>query len=116
STAARYARRRCPGRAPPAAASATAAAASRPTETTSATRTARLQAEGRNNQGRLAALPSHACTYELRDRSGIILATGRLNLEQQPSAGSSVRLGSTHAFVVDVQHRGDGPHLILEPL
>jgi hypothetical protein len=47
----------------------------------------------------------------------VILATGRLSLEQQPTPGSSsVRLGSTPCFIVDVQHRADGPHLILEPL
>jgi hypothetical protein len=61
-------------------------------------------------------LSGHDCTYELRDRSGKVVSTGRLSLEAQPSPGSSVRLGAVRAFVVDVHHGRDGKHLILEPL
>jgi hypothetical protein len=55
-------------------------------------------------------------TYELRDRSGTILSTGRLTLDERPAAGSTIQLGGRRAFVLEVQSHRDTPHLHLEPL
>jgi hypothetical protein len=55
-------------------------------------------------------------TYELRDRSGSILSTGRLTLDERPAPGSTIQLGKARAFVLDVRSHPDTPHLQLEAL
>jgi hypothetical protein len=55
-------------------------------------------------------------SYELRDRDGTVSSTGRLNLEQRPAPGTTIRLGTTQAFVLEVRYQPDAPHLILETL
>jgi hypothetical protein len=51
--------------------------------------------------------------YELR-RDGVVIATGRIQLEEPPSQGDELTLGSTRARVEDVLPLRDGPRLILE--
>ncbi|HEU5362373.1 MAG TPA: hypothetical protein VFU56_03480 [Gaiellaceae bacterium] len=51
--------------------------------------------------------------YELR-RDGVVVATGRIQLEQPPAAGDELTLGSTRARIEDVLPLRDGPRLILE--
>jgi hypothetical protein len=51
--------------------------------------------------------------YELR-RDGVVVATGRIQLEQPPSAGDELTLGSTRTRVEDVLPLRDAPRLILE--
>jgi hypothetical protein len=51
--------------------------------------------------------------YELR-RDGIVIATGRIQLEEPPSPGDELTLGSTRARVEDVLPLRDVPRLILE--
>jgi hypothetical protein len=51
--------------------------------------------------------------YELR-REGVVVATGRIQLEEQPSPGDELELGSTHARVEEVLPLRSGPRLILE--
>ena len=51
--------------------------------------------------------------YELR-RDGVVIATGRIQLEQPPSPGDELSLGSTHARVEDVLPLRTRPRLILE--
>jgi hypothetical protein len=51
--------------------------------------------------------------YELR-RDGVVIATGRIQLEQAPAPGDELTLGSTHARVEDVLPLRGGTRLILE--
>jgi hypothetical protein len=51
--------------------------------------------------------------YELR-RDGVVIATGRIQLEQPPAPGDELTLGSTHAHVEDVLPLRGGARLILE--
>lgn len=64
----------------------------------------------------LRVVSAFSCTYELRHRSGVILSTGRLTLQQRPAVGAMIRLCSGRAFVLDLQPASDGLHLVLEPL
>jgi hypothetical protein len=48
-------------------------------------------------------------SYELRDRDGTVSSTGRLNLEQRPAPGTTIRLGTTQAFVLEVRYQPDAP-------
>jgi hypothetical protein len=52
--------------------------------------------------------------YELR-REGEIVATGRIQLDEAPAAGDSLRLGSHRVHVAEVLQLGSGPRLILAP-
>jgi hypothetical protein len=51
--------------------------------------------------------------YELR-RGGDVVATGRIHLDEAPSPGDELRLGSTRARVEDVLQLRGTPRLILE--
>jgi hypothetical protein len=51
--------------------------------------------------------------YELR-RDGAVIATGRLQLEDPPSPGDELALGSKRALVEDVLPLRGGKRLILE--
>ena len=51
--------------------------------------------------------------YELR-RDGVVIATGRIQLETTPAPGEELSLGSTRAVVEDVLPRRGGFRLILE--
>ncbi|HEY0417175.1 MAG TPA: hypothetical protein VGC78_12400 [Gaiellaceae bacterium] len=51
--------------------------------------------------------------YELR-RDGNVIATGRIQLEQPPSPGDELSLGSTRARVEDVLPLRGGQRLILQ--
>jgi hypothetical protein len=51
--------------------------------------------------------------YELR-RDGAVIATGRIQLEEQPSPGDELALGSKRALVEDVLPLRGGTRLILE--
>jgi len=51
--------------------------------------------------------------YELR-RNGAVIATGRIQLEQQPSPGDELSLGTTRARVEDVLPLAGRHRLILE--
>jgi hypothetical protein len=51
--------------------------------------------------------------YELR-RDGVVIATGRIQLEEPPSPGDELTLGSSRARVEDVLPLRGGPRLILE--
>jgi hypothetical protein len=50
--------------------------------------------------------------YELR-REGAVIATGRLQLEEPPSPGDTLPLGTQHVRVDDVLHLGRSRRLIL---
>jgi hypothetical protein len=76
----------------------------------------RLAAWQASSPSTLALVVALACTYELRDRSGVILSTGRITLEQRPVVGQAIRLGTKRTFVLDLQPATDGLHLVLEPL
>jgi hypothetical protein len=52
--------------------------------------------------------------YELR-REDEIVATGRIQLEQAPAAGDTLRLGSHRVRIAEVLQLGSGPRLILAP-
>jgi hypothetical protein len=52
--------------------------------------------------------------YELR-REDEIVATGRIQLEQAPAAGDTLRLGSRRVRIAEVLQTGSGPRLILAP-
>jgi hypothetical protein len=51
--------------------------------------------------------------YELR-RENAVIATGRIQLDEPPSPGDTLSLGSQRALVEDVLHLGRTPRLILE--
>ena len=51
--------------------------------------------------------------YELR-KNGAVIATGRLQLDQAPSPGDELSLGSTRARIEDVLPLAGGHRLILE--
>lgn len=51
--------------------------------------------------------------YELR-RDGVVVATGRIQLETKPAPGDELSLGRTRAVVEDVLPRRGGYRLILE--
>jgi hypothetical protein len=51
--------------------------------------------------------------YELR-RNGDVIATGRLQLDEPPSPGDELSLGSTRALVEDVLPLLGGQRLILQ--
>ena len=51
--------------------------------------------------------------YELR-RDGAVIATGRIQLDEPPSPGDELTLGSTRAQVEDVLPLRGRPRLILE--
>jgi len=51
--------------------------------------------------------------YELR-RENAVIATGRIQLDEPPSPGDTLSLGSQQALVEDVLHLGRTPRLILE--
>jgi hypothetical protein len=51
--------------------------------------------------------------YELRN-DGAVIATGRIQLEEQPSPGDELALGSKRARVEDVLPLRGGQRLILE--
>jgi hypothetical protein len=51
--------------------------------------------------------------YELR-RDGAVIATGRIQLDEQPAPGDELSLGSTRARVEDVLPLRGGHRLILE--
>ncbi len=51
--------------------------------------------------------------YELR-HEGAVIATGRIQLEETPSPGDELTLGSTRAVVDDVLPLAGAPRLILE--
>ena len=51
--------------------------------------------------------------YELR-RDGAVIATGRLQLEDPPSPGDELALGSRRALVEDVLALRGGKRLILQ--
>ena len=51
--------------------------------------------------------------YELR-REGAVIATGRIQLEEPPSPGDELALGSTRALVEDVLPLRGRKRLILE--
>jgi hypothetical protein len=51
--------------------------------------------------------------YELR-REGAVIATGRIQLEEQPSPGDELSLGSTRTRVEDVLPLRGSARLILE--
>lgn len=50
--------------------------------------------------------------YELR-KDGAVIATGRIQLEQAPSPGDELSLGSTRALIEDVLPLSGGHRLIL---
>jgi hypothetical protein len=60
-------------------------------------------------------LANLSCTYEFRDRTGRIVSTGRITLEQLPTLAEAVHLGSHLAYVAEIQHLRPEPHLVLEP-
>jgi hypothetical protein len=51
--------------------------------------------------------------YELR-RDGAVVATGRIQLEEQPSPGDELALGSTKTLVEDVLPLRGSKRLILQ--
>lgn len=51
--------------------------------------------------------------YELR-RDGAVIATGRIQLEEPPSPGDELALGSTRALIEDVLPLRGRKRLILE--
>jgi hypothetical protein len=51
--------------------------------------------------------------YELR-REGVVVATGRIHLEEPPEPGDDLSLGSTRATVEEVLPLREAPRLILE--
>ena len=51
--------------------------------------------------------------YELR-RGDTVVATGRIHLDEAPSPGDELKLGSTRARVEDVLQLPGTPRLILE--
>ena len=51
--------------------------------------------------------------YELR-RDGAVIATGRIQLDEQPAPGDVLTLGATSARVEDVLPLRGGQRLILE--
>jgi hypothetical protein len=51
--------------------------------------------------------------YELR-RDGAVIATGRIQLEEPPSPGDELALGSTRTLVEDVLPQRGGQRLILQ--
>jgi hypothetical protein len=51
--------------------------------------------------------------YELR-RDNAVIATGRIQLEDPPSPGDTLSLGSQRVRVVDVVRLGRTPRLVLE--
>ena len=51
--------------------------------------------------------------YELR-KDGAVIATGRIQLEDQPSAGDELTLGSIRTLIDDVIPSAAGHRLILE--
>ena len=51
--------------------------------------------------------------YELR-RDGAVVATGRIQLEEAPSPGDELALGSKRALVEDVLPLRSGKRLILQ--
>ena len=51
--------------------------------------------------------------YELR-RDGAVIATGRIQLEEPPSPGDELKLGSTRALVEDVLPLRGHKRLILQ--
>jgi len=51
--------------------------------------------------------------YELRQQ-GAVIATGRMQLDEQPAPGDTFSLGSQDVRVEDVLHLGRGSRLILE--
>lgn len=51
--------------------------------------------------------------YELR-RDGSVIATGRIQLDEQPSPGDELALGSTRALVEDVLPLRGRKRLILQ--
>jgi hypothetical protein len=53
--------------------------------------------------------------YELR-RDSAVIATGRMQLDDPPSPGDTLSLGTQQVRVEDVVHLGRTPRLILEAL
>jgi hypothetical protein len=53
--------------------------------------------------------------YELR-RDDAVIATGRLQLDEPPSPGDTLSLGTQRVRVEEVVHLGRTPRLILEAL
>jgi hypothetical protein len=51
--------------------------------------------------------------YELR-RDNAVIATGRIQLEDPPSPGDTLSLGTQRVSVAEVVHLGRTPRLILE--
>jgi hypothetical protein len=51
--------------------------------------------------------------YELR-RDNAVIATGRIQLDDPPSPGDILSLGTQRVDVTDVVHAGRTPRLILE--
>ena len=51
--------------------------------------------------------------YELR-RDHAVIATGRIQLEERPSPGDTLSLGTQRVRVEEVVHLGRTPRLILE--
>lgn len=51
--------------------------------------------------------------YELR-RENAVIATGRIQLDDQPSPGDTLSLGTQQVRVEEVVHFGRTPRLILE--
>jgi hypothetical protein len=51
--------------------------------------------------------------YELRN-DGTVIATGRIQLDQQPAPGDELELGSKRALVEDVLPLRGGKRLILQ--
>jgi hypothetical protein len=50
--------------------------------------------------------------YELRD-GDVVIATGRIQLDESPSPGETLSLGSRRLLVADVLRLGGTPRLIL---
>jgi hypothetical protein len=51
--------------------------------------------------------------YELR-RDDAVIATGRIQLDEQPSPGDTLSIGRQRVRVEEVVHLGHTPRLILE--
>jgi hypothetical protein len=50
--------------------------------------------------------------YELR-RGDVVIATGRIQLDEPPSPGETLSLGSQRTLIADVLRLGGTPRLIL---
>jgi hypothetical protein len=51
--------------------------------------------------------------YELRDGGDAVIATGRIQLDDPPSPGDQLSLGSQRVLIDDVLRLGGTPRLIL---